>query len=186
MTTETVREYVSNECRSDRNTLGPAFCDQHLSVVVRYSRMLAETLAADPEIVEIAAWLHDIAAVRDIGALRRHPVLGVEIARDVLGRNGYPSARIERVVRCILSHSVPVQIGSGAPEDVCLSNADAMSMIAKPAYWFYFLFGVRQLGFEEGNAWLLRRVESNWAALVQPARDLVEAEYRRTKELLTE
>ncbi len=184
MITEVVREYVSNECRSDKNVLGPGFFDQHLAVVVGYSKRLAKTLAADPEIVELAAWLHDTAAVRDIAALPRHPALGAEIAQKVLRQNGYPSERIERVTRCILFHSVPVQIGGGAPEEICLSNADAMSLIVKPAYWFYFLFRVRQLGFEEGKAWLLRRVESNWAALIQPARDLIEVQCRQTRELL--
>jgi uncharacterized protein len=184
MITETVIEYVSNECKSSRNALGPGFLSEHLSVVAEYGRMLAGTLAADLEIVELAAWLHDIAAIRDIGALPRHPGLGGEIARTLLQENRYPSERVERVSRCILSHSVPVQIGGGAPEDVCLSNADAMSLIARPAYWFYFLFRVRQLGFEEGKAWMLRRVESNWAALIQPARDIIQEEYRRTKALL--
>ena len=181
---EVVREYVSNECKSGRNALGPAFFDQHLAVVVKYGRMLAEMLAADLEIVELAAWLHDIAAVQDIAALPRHPALSAEIARKVLERNDYPSERIERVERCILFHSVPVQIGSGAPEEVCVSNADAISLIVKPAWWFYFVFKVRQLGFEEGKAWLLRRVESNWAALTQPARELIEAQCRQTRELL--
>jgi len=184
MMAEVVREYVSNECKSDGNALGPAFFDQHLSVVVKYSRMLAGTLGADPEIVELAAWLHDVAAVQDIAALPRHPALSAEIARNVLEQNGYPSERIERVERCILFHSVPVQIGGGAPEEVCVSNADAMLLIVKPAWWFYFVFRVRQLGFEEGKAWLLRRVESNWAGLIQPARDLIEAQCCQTRELL--
>jgi uncharacterized protein len=184
MITEAVREYVSNECKSSRNALGPGFLSEHLSVVADYGLRLAGTLAADREIVELGAWLHDIAAVQDIAALPRHPCLGVDIARTLLQQNGYPSERIERVSRCILSHSVPVQIGGGAPEDVCLSNADAMSLIARPAYWLYFVFKVRQLGYEEGKAWLLRRVESNWAALIEPARKIIGQEYCRTKELL--
>jgi len=184
MITEAVREYVFNECRSSRNALGSGFLGEHLAVVVEYGGMLAGTLTADLEIVELAAWLHDIAPVQDIAALPRHPGLGVEIARTLLQGNCYPSERVERVSRCILSHSVPVQIGGGAPEDVCLSNADAMSLIARPTYWLYFVFKVRQLGFEEGRAWLLRRVESNWAALIQPARDIIQEEYRRTKALL--
>ncbi len=184
MIAEVVKEYVSNECRSDRNVLGPGFFDQHVSVVVEYSRAHAKSLGADLEIVELAAWLHDIAAVQDIAALPRHPALGAEIAQNLLEQNGYPSERIERVTRCILFHSVPVQIGGGAPEEVCVSNADAMSLIVKPAWWFYFLFRVRELGFEEGKAWLLRRVECNWAALIQPARDLIEVQCRQTRELL--
>jgi uncharacterized protein len=184
MIAETIRECVFTDCNSSKNALGPAFLDQHLAVVVGYAKSLAGVLGADLEIVEFAAWLHDIAAVRDIAALPRHPVLSEEIARRVLEQDNYPSERTDRLARCILAHSVPAQIGGGAPEEVCLSNADAMSLIVRPAYGLYFVFRVRQLGFDEGKAWLLRRVESNWAALIQPARDMIEKEYRRAKELL--
>jgi uncharacterized protein len=177
MIAETIRECVFTDCNSSKNALGPPFLDQHLAVVVGYAKPLAGVLGADLEIVEFAA-------VRDIAALPRHPVLSEEIARRVLEQDNYPSERTDRLARCILAHSVPAQIGGGAPEEVCLSNADAMSLIVRPAYWLYFVFRVRQLGFDEGKAWLLRRVESNWAALIQPARDMIEKEYRRAKELL--
>ena len=185
MIAETVRECVLNECKNDGNALGLAFFERHLTVAVSYAKSLAATLGADPEIVELAGWLHDIAAVRDITCLPRHTAAGAEIARTMLKEKDYPSKRIERVARCILSHSVPVQIGSGAPEEVCLSNADSMSLIARPVYWLYFAFHVRQMGYEEGKAWLLRRVEGNWVALIQPAKDMIEKEYQQARELLT-
>jgi uncharacterized protein len=185
MVTDVVRECVLTECRKSGNVLGPAFFDQHLAVVVDYGKALARILGADLEIVELAAWLHDMAAVRDIRSLPKHPASGAEIAQTILKRNDYASKRAERVARCILSHSVPVQVGSGASEEVCLSNADSMSFIAKPTYWLYFAFRVRQMGYEEGKTWLLQRVESNWAVLIQPARDMIEKEFGQTRELLT-
>ena len=60
-----------------------------------------------------------------------------------------------------------------------------MSQIVKPAYWFYYAFRVRQFGFAEGRDWLGQRVESNWAALIPPARAIVEKQYRQVQELLT-
>ena len=56
--------------------------------------------------------------------------------------------------------------------------------IAKPAYWFYYVFRVRQFGFAEGRDWLRQRVESNWAALIPPARAIIETQYRQVQELL--
>ena len=165
MTTETVREYVSNACNSSRNSFGPAFFEQHLSVVVKYARSLGEALEADLEIVELAAWLH-------------------EIARKMLSEKGYPAERTERVAACIASHSAPVQIGNGSAEEVCVSNADATAQIVRPAYWLYFAFHVRRLGFTEGKDWLRQRVENNWAALIPPARAMIEKEYRQVTEFL--
>jgi uncharacterized protein len=181
---EVVKEYVLQECNNGRNALGPAFFDQHLLVVVNYAKSLAETLGAGPEIVEVAAWLHDIAAVQDITALPRHPGASAEVARRVLGQDSHSSEWVDRVARCILSHAVPIQMGSGASEEVCLSNADAMSRIVGPTYWLYFAFRVRQLGYEEGKTWLRQRVESDWAALIRPARAMIEKQYRQTKKFL--
>ncbi len=88
------------------------------------------------------------------------------------------------MARCIASHSVPVQVGGGLPEEVCVSNADAMSQIVKPAYWLYYVFRVRQFGFVEGRDWLRQRVESNWAALIPQAREIIENEYRLVRQAL--
>ncbi|MCL5281669.1 MAG: HD domain-containing protein [Planctomycetes bacterium] len=177
MITEDTRECVLKDCKSGKNAFGPAFFEQHLSVVVAYAMTLAETLRADLEIVELAAWLHDIAAVQDVTALPKHPALSAEVARKMLWERGYPAERIERVAACIASHSAPIQTGDGPPEEVCVSNADAMSQIVRPAYWLYFAFRVRRLDFAEGRDWLRQRVENNWAALIPPARALIEKEY---------
>jgi len=179
-----MREHVFSLCKSDKNAFGPAFFEEHLVVVVEYAKRLAETLGADLEIVELAGWLHDIAAVQDVAALPKHPGLGAEVARQVLQEREYPAERIERVARCITSHSVPVQKGHGLPEEVCVSNADAMAQVVRPAYWLYFAFRVRQLGFTEGRDWLRQRVENNWAALIPPARAIIEKEYRQVTEFL--
>jgi uncharacterized protein len=103
----------------------------------------------------------------------------------MLLERGYPAERTERVATCIASHSAPIQIGNGSAEEVCVSNADAMSQIVRPAYWLYFAFRVRRLGFAEGRDWLRQRVENNWAALIPPARAIIEEGYRHAEELLS-
>jgi uncharacterized protein len=182
--TETIREHVLDQCKSDRNAFGPAFFEQHLLVVLEYGRKLAVVSDADAEIVELAAYLHDLAAVGDITIIPRHHLLGADLARNVLEENNYPSERIERVARCITSHSAPVQVGGGLPEEVCVSNADAMSQIARPVYWLYYVFRVRQFDFETARAWYRQRVDSNWSQLIPQARDMIEQEYRLAKDLL--
>lgn len=184
MIVDAVKEYVTGECSSSRNAFGSAFFEQHVLVVREYSALLAKALGADAEIVELAAYLHDMGAVSDFAALSRHPAAGAEIAQKVLQEQGYPAERTERVARCVMSHSSPVQMGGGLPEEVCLSNADAMSQITKPSYWLYYAFQVRQFGFAEGREWLRQRVESNWVALIPPARQLIEREHRQVRELL--
>lgn len=73
MITETIKEYVFSECQSSKNAFGPAFFEQHLAVVAAYAKRLGGVLGADLEIIELAAWLHDLSAVQDIAALPKHP-----------------------------------------------------------------------------------------------------------------
>ncbi len=183
MIVQAMKKYVAGECNSNKNAFGPAFFDEHLAVVVGYARQLGQILGADLEIVELASWLHDLSAIQDFAVLPRHAAASVEIARRLLSENGCPSDRIERVAACIASHSVPVQIGDGPIEEVCVSNADAMSQIVKPAYWFYYVFQVRRFGFAEGRDWLRQRVESHWAALIPQARAIINEQYHQVREM---
>lgn len=184
MTMIAIRERVAAECENGANALGPAFFDQHLKVVAEYAGMLAEVLGGDLEIVALAAWLHDIAAVRDIATLPEHPALSAEITRQMLQEDRYDSTQIDRVAQCIRSHSSPIPVGGGTVEEVCLSNADAMSQIVRPVYWLYFAFDVRKLDFATGRQWLRDRVEKNWAELIPAAKPFVDDAYGRTREFL--
>jgi uncharacterized protein len=185
MPVEASKRYISSACRSSHNAFGASFFDQHLAVVVGYAGTLAQVLAADGEVVELAAWLHDIAAIRDVATVPQHHIAGAEIARTLLTEQGYPTERIESVAACIQCHSSPVQIGAGSPEAVCLSNADAMSQITRPAYWLYYAFAVRRFDFESGTQWYRQHVEDHWSQLIPPARDLIAESHERTQKILT-
>lgn len=177
----TIREMVQQDCRREQNAFGPSFFEQHLAVVAEFGAALAKRLGADPEVVELAAWLHDISAVSNVATIPNHATLGGEIATQLLSEAGYPAGVIEQVAQCIRSHSTPIPVGSASPEEVCVSNADAISQIVRPSYWLYFAFCVRKCTFEEGRQWLQQRVQSNWTSLIDPARELALDQYRLTK-----
>jgi uncharacterized protein len=181
---ETIREHVLIACQSDENAFGPAFFEQHLLVVREYGLKLAAVFSADAEIVELAAYMHDLAAIGDITLIPKHHLLGADVARELLAEIHYPADRIERVARCIAAHSAPVQIGAGAAEEVCVSNADAMSQIVRPVYWLNYVFGVRRFDFEAGRGWYRQRLDSNWSQLIPQARAMIEPDYRFTHDLL--
>ncbi|HWQ53101.1 MAG TPA: HD domain-containing protein [Bryobacteraceae bacterium] len=181
---EDIRRYVAGECRRGTNVFGPEFFDEHLAVVASYADCLAPRLGANAEVVQLAAYLHDISAVRDITTLRDHAVVSAAHARELLALRGYPLSIAENVSRAIASHVTPVPLGAGTPEEICLSNADAISQIVRPAYWLFFAFVVRKCGFEEGREWLLNRMDSNWNALIEPARELVVDRYPLARRLV--
>ncbi len=184
MTINAVREYVNKACMSDSNRFGPAFFDQHLLVVLDYAGRLAGYYGADKGIVSLSAYLHDISAVLDFSSVSSHDTAGAGLAKNILADLNCPQEKIEAVCACILSHSSPVTPGNGTLEEVCISNADAVSQITNPAYWLYFAFNIRGCSFKEGREWLLGRIEGNWVKLVEPAKELIGDKYLLAREFL--
>jgi uncharacterized protein len=174
-----VRQLVLQECHRPGNMLGPSFFSQHLAVVAEYSVKLASSLGANLEVAELASYLHDLSAVRNISTLPQHAIVSAALAREILAERGFSAEVIGPVAQAITTHSSPVQIGHGSLEEVCVSNADAVAQIVRPQYWSYFAFGVRRLSFEEGNRWLAERMRANWAAMIEPAKELARDEYAK-------
>jgi len=183
MITKIAHDHVSGLCRAKENLFGPLFFEEHIMVVAYYAKKLAELLGANAEIVELAAYLHDISAISDFKTLSEHPAIGAATAAEFLKLNGYPAAKIEKVKECIVSHSLPRAKGKGALEEVCVSNADAISQIIKPAYWLYYIFSVRKFDFEAGRDWYRARIESHRKAMIPEALSLIQDEYTLARTL---
>lgn len=184
MLIETIKDYVMAACRSPQNAFGEAFFEEHILVVRDFALQLAQGLGADPEILTLAAYLHDIAAVQDFAVVPQHHLLGAEVARELLLRHNYPVERIGRVAGCIQAHNSPLAEGKGLPEEVCLSNADAMAQIARPVYWLYYAFQVRKFDFAAGRTWLRERYKKSWGLLIPPAREMISQEYEQAVDCL--
>lgn len=73
---------------------------EHVLAVVTAGVRLAGLTGADVEVVEAAAWLHDIAKE----AKDDHPRLGAAVARKVLPQTDFPSHKIEAVAHAIETH----------------------------------------------------------------------------------
>jgi putative nucleotidyltransferase with HDIG domain len=73
---------------------------EHVKAVATLAIKLAKLTGADEEIVEAAAWLHDIA--KDKGS--DHPQIGANYARRFLPKTTFPVEKIERVAQAIEQH----------------------------------------------------------------------------------
>ncbi len=181
---EHIKGMIKELSKSKNNRFGVAFYEQHILINELYSHRLADKLGADKEVLSLAAYLHDIAVVSDFDNLAEHHLIGAEKAGHILATKGYSADIIEKVQRCIVSHSTPVAIGEGSPEEVCFSNADAITQIVNPVYWLYYAFSVRGFSYEEGTKWYFKRVTSHWEQLIDPAKKLIEKEYHCVLEML--
>lgn len=185
MINELIKNYVHEECKKPENLFGSGFYENHILLVADYCRRLSEKISADYEVVELSSYLHDIAAVQDIKNTPTHNVLSAEVAETMLSKEGYNCDKIAAVKRTIISHVTPLKLTEATAEEVCLSNADAMSQITRPVYWLYFVFSIRNLNYEDGRKWIRERVKNNWNLLIDPAKEIIEKEYLLVKELLS-
>ncbi len=73
---------------------------EHVTAVVTLALKLAALTGADVEVVEAAAWLHDIR--KDAG--QKHPQEGAKFAHEILPTTDFPKKKIGHVARAIRSH----------------------------------------------------------------------------------
>lgn len=73
---------------------------EHVQAVVTLALKLADLTGADKEVVEAAAWLHDIRKDKK----DNHPIAGAAFARRFLPKTDFPAEKIERVAQAIEDH----------------------------------------------------------------------------------
>lgn len=185
-TIEHLEQFVFDLCQKETNKFGPSFFGFHIKQVEKYSLLLAKEFHADPEVVRVAALLHDVAAICDFSVLINHAEKGAEMAAEILRDFSLSTEQKEKVVQCIRSHSNPLPRGAAIPEAVCLSNADAMSQIAEPLFWAFYIFGIRGFSYADGGKWYKQRVADNWQRLVEEAKKMIEPELTITLQLFGE
>ena len=180
-----IEDHVKQTCEKKENLLSNHFYHEHLDVVSEYAKKLCIQLSGDQEIVQIASYLHDISAILDFKTLPTHHEDSANIAEELLVQNSYNSSKTAQVKQCILNHTTPISIDNASSvEEVCLSNADAISQIIRPTYWLYFAYNVLSLDYPKAKAWYINKINNNWEALIEPAKTLIEEKYIAVKRAL--
>lgn len=97
-----MRQATEAEAKARFGTADPLFNYrwEHVTTVVALALKLAELTGADAEVVEAAAWLHDIR--KEAGP--KHPQEGAKFAHEILPKTDFPKAKIGHVARAIRSH----------------------------------------------------------------------------------
>ncbi len=105
---------------------------EHVQTVVGLALHLVQELGGDPEVVEAAAWLHDICKTQP-----RHGEAGAQEAQEILAGTDFPVRKIPLVVAAIRQH-VGLFREEGAPpleplEAAILWDADKLSKLGVQA-----------------------------------------------------
>jgi uncharacterized protein len=156
---------------------------EHTLAVVKLARWLAPLAGADPEVVEAAAWLHDIRKFLNHRTRDTHAQDGSKAAGEILAGTDFPPAKIP-AVRHAIEHHVGLKRHTRLEpvETASLWDADKLSKIgAASLIHFSCIAGafapVSTSGIlERGEEWLARARTIASSMNTKPARK--EAERR--------
>jgi uncharacterized protein len=177
MILEEIKKIVKEACIGKEDIF-----ENHVLNVVKYSRILAEKLNIDSEVVEIAAYLHDIMKIE--GCYEKHHVLGSEKAITILTALNYPVEKIEIVRKCILTHSSDQTYPPESIEEKIVASADALAIFDTFLAMTYVVYNLKKMSIEEGRKWLLNKYAVAWGKLIPEAQEIAQEKYEKIKEFL--
>lgn len=132
---------------------------EHVKSVVTLALKLAQLTGADLEIVEAAAWLHDICK----GSKNQHPQEGAKFAREFLPQTDFPPEKIERVAMAIEEH---MGLWRDKPlkklESQVLWDADKLSKIGLTAAFHWTGSALAGTKSQELEQIILRARSADW------------------------
>lgn len=177
-----VKEFVENECKKSTSKYGYGPFVNHFVPMRDYAVMLAEKLNADKEIVEIAAWLHDIGSI--IRGRQNHHATGAEIAEKKLKELKYPEDKIDKVKKCILNHRGSVQAFRESTEEKIIADADAMSAYDNLPGMFMAAYIYENKEQEEAKISVRNKLANSYAKLLPESQKIMKQKYEAAMLLL--
>ena len=181
---DSIEQIVEQACAADTNIFGYDIWTHHILKVVENAKQLASRFDANPEIVEIAALLHDYASIKDKALYADHHIHGPIEAEKLLKRFGYPREKREAVKHAIATHRASVTVEHRSAEGACLANADALSHIEQVPSLLYLAYVHHQMEIDEGKIWVKAKLQRSWQKLREDVQELVRDKYEAALKVL--
>ncbi len=150
--------------------------DHHFVSVVYYAKLLAKKYGADEEIMETAAWLHDVGSI--LGDYKNHHVSGADYAGKFLKELKYPENKIKQVQGAILAHRGSVKVPKKTNEQKCLADADAMSHFNELGGLFYLALVARKLDTDKAIDFVKEKLERSYKKLSPRGKGIIKPKYK--------
>ena len=110
----------------DRYAGDPGLWQNHVQRVRQFALQLATIEGADPQVVEIAALLHDIGSYK---GREQHHIWSYELSREFLKTTDLPEAVQERILECVLKHRTRFSMEDNRLEVKVVQSADALGTL---------------------------------------------------------
>jgi len=176
------KDIVEGECKKPTSKYGCLPYERHFVPMHSYAVNLAKRLGANLEVVEIAAWLHDIGSI--IYRREDHHITGADIAEEQLKKLRYPKNKIELVKKCILNHRGSVNNHRGSLEEQIIAEADAMNAFDRIEGLFEAAFVWEKLDRDRAKKSVKQKLINKYNQLSIEGKGLVRDKYNAAMLLL--
>ena len=181
-----VKRIVKAANDSPKNKYGKTVWPYHLELVVRYALALGRKLKTDLEVLELAAYLHDFAALKEAKNDKEHHIIGARLAGELLAKLGLEKEKIAAVKECILRHRGSVPLKKKTLEAKIISSADAMSHFYYIPDMFFLAYGVHRLETDEGARWLMEKLRRSYKKIMPEGREMIKKDKKIFFEILNQ
>jgi len=182
--TETIRNYVEEECKKPTSKYGLEPFRFHFEPVVKYAVELANELGADIEVVTLAGWLHDIGSI--VVGRENHHIAGAKIAEEKLRELHYPEEKIELVKKCILNHRGSLNRERKSLEEQIIAEADVLSNFDNIGGIFKAAYEYEGLDQGEAQKAVRKKLQNKYSQLqFEKSKKLIKPKYEAAMLLLS-
>ena len=180
---ERIRQLVEDECRKSTSKYGFEPYGNHFVPVVKYAKLLAQETGADEEVVEIAAWIHDIGSI--MYGREAHHLTGARIAEEKLREFGYPEERISLVRDCVLHHRGSRGSEPQTIEEQIVAEADSISAFDNIEGIFKAALVYEKMTQDEARISVLNKMTNKWNQLrFEKSKEVINPKYKAVRILL--
>lgn len=174
---EEIRKFVEDECSKPFSNYSGAY-KHHFVPMHKIAKELAEKIGADVEIVEIAAWLHDIGSIVD--GRENHHITGALIAEEKLRKLNYSEEKIKKVRECILNHrgSKENENERSSIESKIVAEADVLDCFNNIAKQFLITLVHEKKSLENAKISVVNKLKNKWSQLeFEESKNIVRAKF---------
>ena len=182
---EEIKKFVEEECKKPSSHYSPEIFISHFIPMCEHAKNLAKNFEdADLEVIELAAWLHDIGSI--IRGRKDHHITGAEIAETKLKELNYPPEKVEKVKKCIISHRGSQNIQRATVEEQIIADADSMSAFDNLSGLFMAAIFNEGMNQFQARQEVRRKLMNSWQKLSPAAKKNIEHKYLSAMILLGE
>lgn len=175
---EDIKILLNDICKDDR-------VKYHINPVVEIACKMAKDLNANIQIVEIAAYLHDITKM--LGDRKNHHITGAKYAEQFLSKYKMDKEFIIEIKKCIIKHRGTYEFTRDTLEEKIIATADAVAHIEHPLTLFYAWYGRRQCQIDEGADGIISKLQRSWNKIeFEYIKDELEEKYKNLINILME